>query len=515
MEIKSRDRSRISKLLADQNLKKDASRSTSQAKAKAAEPFRQIQQERLDYDRYIKKKGMVGELSKIFLDGKMDNNPSDDDEAEDDEEGEEEEDDEEDEEEEDDEEGKGDEDTEDRFERMKKEYRKKQEKKEEMREEKEKSKKKKKEKRRKERHEEEEEGEVSSIRSERSDFAPQRREVQGVNVPIAQANASKHDSRIIFEKFPDKDAKLDVAPAASLSPVANGNGKGSETPRNTSGVVGKEKDGASLKRSDSQAGGSKLSGESKSKSILDAKKRDKSNLMEHLARIHAQREEDAKEVYDEIEGESEDNYGIDWQQKLKDLKDGKGRREFRIPGQRMEERLKKRKEREDEKKKKELDKWGISLKPRKQKHLKAKQLYNFKNRMDVEENRMSLQGVNIDLLHTDELMLYYKELISKGNRDLTEHQRLQNEIKKLEYQNFICSKNSPKKKHRSSSKKRSVSKSRSRRSASGSASKNVFKSSSSSIDKRRLDGEAKKSREEKKKKKEKSKEMLGRKTIAY
>lgn len=40
--------------------------------------------------------------------------------------------------------------------------------------------------------------------------------------------------------------------------------------------------------------------------------------------------------------------------------------------------------------------------------------------------------MGLDMLHTDELMGYYKEVVNKGNRDLVVHQRQQNFIKKME-----------------------------------------------------------------------------------
>lgn len=40
--------------------------------------------------------------------------------------------------------------------------------------------------------------------------------------------------------------------------------------------------------------------------------------------------------------------------------------------------------------------------------------------------------VGLDMLHTDELLGYYKEVLSKSKRDLISHQRQQNYIKKLQ-----------------------------------------------------------------------------------
>jgi len=39
--------------------------------------------------------------------------------------------------------------------------------------------------------------------------------------------------------------------------------------------------------------------------------------------------------------------------------------------------------------------------------------------------------VGLDMLHTDELLGYYKDVLNKSKRDLISHQRQQNYIKKL------------------------------------------------------------------------------------
>ena len=114
----------------------------------------------------------------------------------------------------------------------------------------------------------------------------------------------------------------------------------------------------------------------------------------------------------------------------------------------MEERIKERKKRD-----RGLDKWGVKSVPRKRKTTSMQKLYNFKNTVDGNE-RTNLTGVKIELLHTDELMAYYKELVSKGNRDLTEHQRLQNEIKRLEYESMACGSKSRKRRRNNASKSR-------------------------------------------------------------
>lgn len=176
--------------------------------------------------------------------------------------------------------------------------------------------------------------------------------------------------------------------------------------------------------------GSSSGSPSKKSTILDAKKRDKNNLMENLARLNAQRQIDAQEIYEEIEEKDEEEMGIDYRKRIKELKEGKGRKKFRIPGENMEERIRKRKKRDTG-----LDKWGVKSVPRKSRRADMKKLYSFKNRPENHPKSHQMRDVNIELLHTDELMDYYRHLISKGNRDMTQHQRVMNEIKKLEYQN--------------------------------------------------------------------------------
>ena len=55
--------------------------------------------------------------------------------------------------------------------------------------------------------------------------------------------------------------------------------------------------------------------------------------------------------------------------------------------------------------------------------------YQFKN--EIAHN--TKVKVGLDMLHTDELMEYYKDVISKGKKDFVQHHRQQNLIKKLEY----------------------------------------------------------------------------------
>lgn len=60
---------------------------------------------------------------------------------------------------------------------------------------------------------------------------------------------------------------------------------------------------------------------------------------------------------------------------------------------------------------------------------KKRQLYYFKNNFEEEVDAK----IGLDMLHTDELMGYYKEVVGKGKRDFIEHQRKQNVLKKIEY----------------------------------------------------------------------------------
>jgi hypothetical protein len=315
---------------------------------------------------------------------------------------------------------------------------------------------------------------LSSIRSENSEFTPNRREVGGrrLTSPMQPSMMSKQDSRITFDK--DKDLS-GIAESKRGSQVAfdkklvsskmlNENNDSSsnnlKVPRfnsqvfdSNTGTKGNyqksptesDKDGAQLNSAHKSARESAASGDRSASrgTVIGVKKRDKSNLMENLARIHAQREEDARDM-NENDDESDDNRQINWEQRIRDLKDGKQKRKFRVPGERMDERAKKRKEKD-----RGLDKWGVASVPRKRTFEKPKQLYKFKNAITKAE-KVNITGVNIELLHTDELMAYYRELIMKGNRDLTDHHRLQNEIKKLEYQAVAST--SPKPRSRSKSK---------------------------------------------------------------
>lgn len=56
-------------------------------------------------------------------------------------------------------------------------------------------------------------------------------------------------------------------------------------------------------------------------------------------------------------------------------------------------------------------------------------LYNFKNNYTGNTDAK----VGLDMLHTDELMGYYKEIVDKGKRDFIQHHRKQNIVKKVEY----------------------------------------------------------------------------------
>lgn len=325
---------------------------------------------------------------------------------------------------------------------------------------------------------------LSSIRSDHSEFTPNRKDVAGTkvqNMPaMPPSGISKQDSRVVFEKDQSgappsnlteskkgsqsmiekkpTNPQIDHDPNANLKvPRFNsqvfdstaGNGKGNQKSPADTDREGALSNSPRKSNRDSASGGDRSASKG---TVLGMKKRDKSNLMENLARIHAQREEDAKEMH-ENDDESDDNHQINWEQRIRELKEGKQQRKFRVPGERMDERAKRRKDRD-----RGLDKWGVLSVPRKRTFDKPKQLYKFKNDLNRVE-KINITGVNIELLHTDELMAYYRELIMKGNRDLTDHQRLQNEIKKLEYE-AVASK-SPKGRSRSRGKKDSRGRSRS------------------------------------------------------
>lgn len=328
---------------------------------------------------------------------------------------------------------------------------------------------------------------ISSIRSDHSEFTPNRKEIGGTKVKDLQAMppsaTSKQDSRITFDKDKDQSGvqpsnaeskkgsqvvfekkstmtNQDPDPKANLAvPRFNSQVFDSSKPAD-SDRDGAQSNSPRKSNKDSASGGDRSASKG---TVLGVKKRDKSNLMENLARIHAQREEDAKEMHENDDESDDNNHQINWEQRIRELKEGKQQRRFRVPGERMDERAKRRKDRD-----KGLDKWGILSVPRKRTHEKPKQLYKFKNTI-VPGEKINITGVNIELLHTDELMAYYRELIMKGNRDLTEHQRLQNEIKKLEYQ-AVASK-SPKSRSRSRKKGdikgRSLSRSRGKDNRSG------------------------------------------------
>lgn len=205
---------------------------------------------------------------------------------------------------------------------------------------------------------------------------------------------------------------------------------------------------AELKRKDSgELAKSHITSGSAGMSVLSVKKRDKSNIMNNLARIHAQRLEDQNTVKEEDEGiEDDERKNVNWKTKIEKLRQGKKFKQVKIPGERMEERIKKRKDKQVE-----LDEWGVKSVPRKQNLEARKVAYRFKNKPENQRDKEHMQ-VNIEMLHTDELMAYYRELIMKGNRDFTEHQRFQNQLKKLEYQYTICTSKSPNRRSLSPSK---------------------------------------------------------------
>lgn len=241
----------------------------------------------------------------------------------------------------------------------------------------------------------------------------------------------------------------------------------------------------------SRSGGSNSSVSKRSPSVLDVKKRDKTNMLDNLTRIHLQRQEDGQEIYEEDESNDE-GHGKDFKKRINDLRSGKKKkREFRVPGSRMEDRIKARKGET-----KGLDKWGLNCVPLPRKRIKPKRLYRFKNHL-TDEEKVNLGGVNLEMLHTDELMAYYRELILKGNRDSTAHHREQNTLKRLEYNQVqLPSEGEGRSKSRSKSKSPSRDKSKSRM-------KNVpkitlMKANGSSVEINRPANETRGQREEKK-----------------
>lgn len=291
--------------------------------------------------------------------------------------------------------------------------------------------------------------EFSSIRSDNSEYMPARKTVEGNTIKVPTVSQpSKKDDVLNFGPKEDiflREPTFKATNQANLLSVQGETGQMQDSRRNSRqssrddlGEHGSQRD---LKNSDSMA--DVKSGRSprqsigsggKSVGVLQVKKRDKSNLMNNLARIHAQRLEDANDAVqeeDEDHGDHEPK-DVDWNKKIQMLMLAKEVKKIKIPGERMEERAQRRKEKE-----KGLDKWGVKSVPRK-KNLEANKVsYRFKNKIEEEESK-KMMAVNIEMLHTDELMAYYRELISKGKRDLTEHQKFQNQLKKLEYENTIC-----------------------------------------------------------------------------
>jgi hypothetical protein len=111
------------------------------------------------------------------------------------------------------------------------------------------------------------------------------------------------------------------------------------------------------------------------------------------------------------------------------------KRRFKIPNN-MEKRVKARKNRSR----------TPSKSPNKRKSRKSKtptKLYNFKR--SVNQSEMTNVRVGLDLLHTDELLKYYKEVVSKSKMDYVAHHREQNFVKKLEYNYLYNQPESPNK----------------------------------------------------------------------
>lgn len=95
------------------------------------------------------------------------------------------------------------------------------------------------------------------------------------------------------------------------------------------------------------------------------------------------------------------------------------KRRFRIPNN-IEKRIKRRNTKSP--RRDSIEKKG---------RLTPKRLYNFKNSVEKEE-RVDVK-VGLDMLHTKELLSYYKEVVNKGKKDFVSHHRQQNFVKKFEY----------------------------------------------------------------------------------
>lgn len=288
--------------------------------------------------------------------------------------------------------------------------------------------------------------ELSSIMSNNSEYSPNRKTVEGHTVkvpPIAHPNkqddvlnfGSKEEG---FNKQPTFNGGSQGGNFLGVGTDKDKHGTSRDSRRSSRDEL-QEGSNRELKRSDSLADAKSQKNSTgsagKSVSVLQVKKRDKSNLMNNLARIHAQRLEDANEVVKEEDEDDQDREpnDVDWEKRIKNLMEAKDSKRFKIPGERMEERIKKRQDKKD----RGLDKWGVKSVPRQKNPEAHKVSYRFKNALE-EEERKKLMAVNIEMLHTDELMAYYRELICKGKRDFTEHQKFQNQIKKLEYENTLC-----------------------------------------------------------------------------
>ena len=205
-------------------------------------------------------------------------------------------------------------------------------------------------------------------------------------------------------------------------------------------------------------------------SALSRGKKNNQSIVDNIMRIHAQRIEDEREEMDNHYGEGahsnrlsnhhsnrpsnrpssrhsnrqSDNHSRSPQvdmnrERMKALFEEKkreilarGKKRYRLPGERMEERLRHRRELREKNQ-------GQSPSPVKGKGKstsarKINKKYQFKNRQTMEGN---WAGASLETLHTDELMAYYKDLLVKANRDLTEYDKMQLELKKIEYQQMI------------------------------------------------------------------------------
>lgn len=92
------------------------------------------------------------------------------------------------------------------------------------------------------------------------------------------------------------------------------------------------------------------------------------------------------------------------------------RRRFKIPNN-MEKRINKRKSRSK----------GSFITAEEKEKETPRSMYKFKNR--IEEGEKVDMKVDLDMLHTKELLSYYKEVLNKSKKDFVMHQREQNQSK--------------------------------------------------------------------------------------